>query len=112
MKKLALAIILGVASWATDYSVMTFEQLQAMRGSIPQEDKAAFQAEVQNRISAMNQEEREAAKAFMRQSKSGPADGTGSQMRMGSGMNGAMNGGGMGARVGSGMGTSQYRGGK
>ena len=103
MKKLTLAVLLSLNIFAADYTAMTMEEMQAMRGSVATEDKAAFQAEMHSRMQAMTPEERQAAASSMRQSKSGPADGTGSQMRKG--------GGSMGSGMGGG-GGKQFRGGR
>jgi hypothetical protein len=87
MKKVTLAVLLmGMSLFGADYSVMTTEELQAMRGSVPVEEREAFQAEMQNRVKAMNTEEREEFTASMKKSKSGPMDGTGNQMQKGSQM--------------------------
>ncbi|MDD3595192.1 hypothetical protein [Sulfuricurvum sp.] len=103
MKKLILVALLSLNIFAADYTAMTMEEMQAMRGTVPVEDRAAFQAEMQTRMQALSPEERQAATATMRQSKSGPADGTGSQMRKGGGSMGSGTGGG---------GGKQFRGGR
>jgi hypothetical protein len=103
VKTITFITLLSAAALAADYSTMTMEQLQAMRGSVPTEERAAFQAEMQTRIQAMNPEERQETLKAMRQSRSGPMDGTGSQMRQGGGQ------GNMG--MGTGGGT-QRRGGR
>ncbi len=103
MKKLTLVALLSLNIFAADYTAMTMEEMQAMRGTVPVEDRAAFQAEMQTRMQALSPEERQAATATMRQSKSGPADGTGSQMRKGGGSMGSGTGGG---------GGKQFRGGR
>lgn len=93
MKKVVLAALLVAAGsiFATDYSSMSTEELKAMRGSVPSEDRATFQSEMQKRASTMSAEER----ASMKKSKSGPADGTG------------MKKGGMGSGGGQGMGRNR-----
>lgn len=103
MKKLTLIALLSLNVFAVDYTTMSMEELQAMRGSVAAEDKAAFQTEMQSRMQSLSPEERQAAASSMRQSKSGPADGTGSQMRKG--------GGSMGSSMGGG-GGKQFRGGR
>ena len=103
MKKLTLVALLSLNIFAADYTAMTMEEMQAMRGTVPVEDRAAFQAEMQTRMQALSPEERQDATATMRQSKSGPADGTGSQMRKGGGSMGSGTGGG---------GGKQFRGGR
>lgn len=101
MKKVSLIILSAVAAFAVDYSTMSTTDMQAMRGSVPEADRAAFQSEMQTRLQSMTTEERQSATSAMKQSKSGPSDGTGSQMRKKSGSNG------MGAGSGSGK---MYRG--
>lgn len=103
MKKVTLIALLSLNVFAADYTAMTMEELQAMRGSVAAEDKAAFQTEMQSRMQALSPEERQAATSSMRQSKSGPADGTGSQMRKGGSSMGSSTGGG---------GGKQFRGGR
>lgn len=109
MNKMILALVAAsISVWAADFRSMSTEELQAMRGSVPADEKAAFQSEMQSRLQSMSSEERQAATASMKQSKSGPADGTGSQMRQGGGMSGSM-----GGSMGSGMGGGgHFRGGR
>lgn len=97
MKKVVLTALLVAAGsiFAADYSSMSTEELKAMRGSVPAEERAAFRSEMQKRASTMSAEER----ASMQKSKSGPADGTG--MKKG----GMGSGGGMGG--GQGMGRNR-----
>jgi hypothetical protein len=104
MKKLNMLLLSAVAAFAVDYSTMSMEELQAARGTIADTDKAAFQAEMQSRMQALTPEERAAATASMRQSKSGAQDGSGTQMRSGGGQKSSS---GMGSGTGSKM---QYRG--
>lgn len=103
MKKITLIALLSLNVFAADYTAMTMEEMQAMRGTVPVEDRAAFQAEMQTRMQSITPEERQAAASSMRQSKSGPADGTGSQMRKGESS--------MGSSMG-GSGGKQFRGGR
>lgn len=105
MKKVTLIVLSAIAAFAADYSTMTMEQMQAMRGTLPVEERPAFQAEMQSRLQAMTPEERQAATSTMKQSKSGPMDGTGSQMRQGGGQGGGMGSSGTG-------GGKMYRGGR
>ncbi len=61
MRKVILsAILLAGLLNATDFSSMTTEQLLAMRGSVPVDERAAFKAELQNRIKNMTAEEKQA----------------------------------------------------
>ncbi|MCH9813613.1 MAG: DUF1104 domain-containing protein [Epsilonproteobacteria bacterium] len=45
---------------ASDFSKMTMEQLNAMRGSVNTEDREAYRTEMQKRIAAMTDEQRAA----------------------------------------------------
>lgn len=103
MKKVTLIALLSLNVFAADYTAMSMEELQAMRGSVAAEDKAAFQTEMQSRMQALSPEERKTAVSSMRQSKSGSADGMGSQMRKG--------GGSMGSSM-DGSGGKQFRNGR
>ena len=61
MRKLFIAMLLATMSlMAVDYSQMTMEELNAMRGTVPVEERDAFRAEMQSRISAMTPEEQAA----------------------------------------------------
>ncbi|MCK9373316.1 MAG: DUF1104 domain-containing protein [Sulfuricurvum sp.] len=79
MKALTFVALLSVAAFSADYSTMTMSELQTMRGSVPEADRAAFQAEMQSRVQAMTVEERQAFKEQMKQSRSGAQDGSGSK---------------------------------
>ena len=58
MRKLFIAMLLATMSLlAVDYSQMTMEELNAMRGTLPVEERDAFRAEIQNRIAVMTPEE-------------------------------------------------------
>lgn len=64
MKKLLLTLTVAAISLvAADYSQMTMEQLQALRGTVAVEDRDAFRAEMQKRMQAMTPQERQAYKA-------------------------------------------------
>lgn len=86
MKTLSLIALLSVASFATDYKTMNMEEMKAMRGSVPIEERAAYQAEMQNRIQSMNQEERQTMQKNSIQNKFGHQNGSGSQMGQSGGM--------------------------
>lgn len=94
MKKIMFIALLSFSAFAADYSSMSITDMQAMRGSIPETDRAEFQSAMQSKMQTLTPEERQAATSAMRQSKSGSTDGTGSQMRKGSGSGGV--GGGTG----------------
>ena len=85
MKKLILAaglIIVGL--FATDFSQMSVAELNAMRGSVSTQDKSAYKAEVQNRLKAMDEAERQTYRAERRNGSSG-GEGSMKQHRYGSG---------------------------
>lgn len=88
MKTITLIALLSVATFAADYSTMTATEMQAMRGSVPEADRAAFQSQMQSKVQAMTPEERQSTQTSMKQSKSGAQDGMGSQMRKGNGSGG------------------------
>ena len=56
-KSILLAGVLAMSLWAVDYSQMTTEELIALRGSVPVEDRDAFRAEMQSRLQSMSAEE-------------------------------------------------------
>ncbi|QOR62160.1 DUF1104 domain-containing protein [Sulfurovum sp. ST-21] len=85
MKKLILTIsMLTVGLAATDFSQMTMEQLNAMRGTVATEERDAFRAEMQNRLKAMSPEERQAY-AAARRKNADKGQGTMQRLRDGSG---------------------------
>lgn len=99
MKKVIMALcVMGCSLMATDYSAMSATQLAAMRGSVPVEDRPAFQAAMQEKMQTMSQEERQ---ALTQSRTSNPATGS-----MGS------NAGGMGNGMGGGMGNGGRGGGR
>ncbi len=103
MKRLVLAALLaaGILN-ATDFTQMTTEELVAARGTVAPEDQAAFQEELQSRLSTMTTEEKQALgispKGYGDMTGSAPQDGTGL------GNTGESTGGGMGGMGSSGMG--------
>ena len=104
MKNILIAMSIAVVSlMATDYSAMTFDELNAQRGTVAIEDRDAFRAEMQSRINAMSDEERTAyfANRAVVGSGNGVQDGTGSGSQ---GAGGAKDGTGMGAGGGHGQG--------
>ena len=85
MKKLILTIsMLTVGLAATDFSQMTMEQLNAMRGTVATEERDAFRAEMQNRLKAMSPEEHQAY-AAARRKNADKGQGTMQRLRDGSG---------------------------
>ena len=85
MKKLILAAgLMTVGLLATDFSQMSIAELNAMRGSVSTENKSAYKAEVQNRLKAMDEAERNSYRADRRNGSSS-SDGSRKQYRNGSG---------------------------
>jgi len=86
MKKLGLIALLSVAAFATDYSAMNMEEMKAMRGAVPIEERAAYQAQMQTRMQSMNQEERQIMQRDMTQNRFNHQNATRSQMPQGGSM--------------------------
>ena len=108
MKKTILALAtLGVLAFGADYSAMSATELAAMRGTVSTEDRPAFQAAMQSKMSTMTAEERQ---TFTQARTSNPATGsmganTGSGAGSGAGSAGAGSGGaGAGGGKGNGKG--------
>lgn len=81
MKTSLLALLLGLGTlMATDYSAMNIDELKSLRGTVPTEDKAAFQSAMQTKMQSLTPEER---KATMSKSQSGSQDSSGQKMRKG-----------------------------
>ena len=93
MKKLLLTAMLSMAAFGVDYTTMSIDEMQSLRGTVADGDKAAFQSAMQSKMQALSPEDRQAYTSSMKQSKSGAQDGTGSQMRKG----GSEGGGGSGS---------------
>lgn len=80
MKKIILALLtLCIVAFAADYSSMSVTDLQSLRGTIPTEDRAAFQSAMQSKMATATPAERSA----MRQSKSGTANCSGNKYQKG-----------------------------
>ena len=95
MKKLILAAgLITVGLLATDFSQMSIAELNAMRGIVSTEDKSAYKAEVQNRLKAMDEAERQTYRAE-RRSGSSSSEGSMKQHKYGSGSGSGSGGGGM-----------------
>lgn len=103
MRKGILAIILaaGILS-ATDFSSMSTEDLIGLKGTVATEEREAFRAEMQSRVSTMTTEER----AELGVNAGGTGNSYGNALRDGSeaGSMGASSGGGSGNQDGAGNG--------
>lgn len=59
MKKLLLiSTLLASMLYATDYSNMSIDELNSLRGSVPTEDRDTFRATMQSKMRALSPEER------------------------------------------------------
>ena len=88
MKKIILLVgLLSVGLFATDFSQMTMEQLNAMRGTVSAGDKDAFKAEMQTRLKSMSQEERQ---NYSSQRRDNASQGQGTMQRLRDGSGGGM----------------------
>ncbi|MCI0500715.1 MAG: DUF1104 domain-containing protein [Epsilonproteobacteria bacterium] len=115
MKKLILTAVLSIAAFGVDYTTMSIDEMQSIRGTVASEDKAAFQSSMQSKMQALSPEERQTYTSGMKQSKSGAQDGTGSQMRKGGGEgsgSGSMTRSRSGSEGGSGSMTRTRQGGR
>jgi len=64
MKRLMIIALLASGAWAADFSQMSTEQMmnmrgRNMRGSVPVDDRPAFQQEMQKRMQSMSPQERQ-----------------------------------------------------
>ena len=99
MKKNLLALVaLSVMAFGVDYSAMSATELAALRGTVPTEDRAVFQAAMQEKMQALSPDERA---ALTQPRASNP--GTGG-MGANAGGSGAGTGGGAGKGGGNGKG--------
>jgi hypothetical protein len=90
MKKFILAAgLLTVGLLATDFSQMTMEELNAMRGTVSTEERDAFRAEMQSRLQAMTPEERQAY-ITERRNNANNDSGQGTMQRLRDGSGGGM----------------------
>ncbi len=59
MKKVLVSVsVVAISLMAADYSQMSMEELNSLRGTIAVEERDAFKAEMQSRMQAMTPEER------------------------------------------------------
>ncbi len=59
MKKSLFALVaLSVMAFGVDYSAMSATELAALRGTVPTEDRAVFQAAMQEKMQALSPAER------------------------------------------------------
>ena len=59
MKRLLIMALLASGAWAADFSHMSTEEMMNMRGSVPVDDRPAFQQEMQKRMQSMTPQERQ-----------------------------------------------------
>jgi len=100
MKKLILtAGLMTVGLFATDFSQKSIAELNAMKGSVSTQDKNAYKAEVQKRVKAMDEADRNNYRTERgNSSSSGKGSGKQHRHRHGSGGSGKHGGGGGGRR--------------
>ncbi len=102
MKKLILSVgLMTVGLLATDFSQMSIAELNAMRGIVSAQDKNAYKAEVQNRLKAMDEAERNTYREERRNGSSS-TEGSMKQHRYGSGSGSGSGGGSIMHRGGGG----------
>lgn len=110
MKKILLAAMLatGILS-ATDFTSMSTEDLVGLKSKVAVQERAAFQVEMQSRVSTMSAEER----ATLGISPGGTGKAYGDTLRDGSGTGsmGASSGGSGGSGSGNGSGNGGGNGG-
>jgi Ca2+-binding EF-hand superfamily protein len=88
MKKVIILALLSSATWAADFSQMSTQEMMNMRGSVPVDDRPAFQQEMQKRMQNMSQAERQ---KYMQTKGMGQGRGMGQGQGMGMGQNGTRN---------------------
>ncbi|MDD5372615.1 MAG: DUF1104 domain-containing protein [Sulfurimonas sp.] len=81
MKKVILFALLSLSVMGADYSNMSMKEMQAMRGKVPVEERAAFQKEMQSRVEKLTPQERREFAAAKRKKRPNARCATGSQMR-------------------------------
>jgi|GEM_PF-642922 len=87
MKKVTLFALLSLSLsvMAADYSKMSMKEMQAMRGKVPVEERAAFQKEMQSRMEKLTPQERREMAAAKRKKRPNARCAAGSQMPNGGG---------------------------
>jgi Ca2+-binding EF-hand superfamily protein len=83
MKRVMIMALVASAAWAADFSQMSTEEMMNMRGSVPVEDRPAFQEEMQKRMQSMTPEERQKYKPMRQGMGMNNAQGKGMGMGMG-----------------------------
>jgi hypothetical protein len=58
MKKLLLTGLAISTLFATDYTAMSLEELQSLKGTVPVEERTAFQAAMQEKVQGLTPDER------------------------------------------------------
>lgn len=90
MKKQLLILLAATSLFAADYNEMTLEELLSAKGTVPVEERTDFQSAMQDKMQSLTPEER----AEIGVGRSGSSlNGTGQQLRDGSGMGGMHRGG-------------------
>lgn len=50
MKKLLILCLIAGSAFAVDYNAMSLEELQSLKGTVPTEERAAFQAAMREKV--------------------------------------------------------------
>ena len=100
-KALFIALVASSFVFAVDYTAMSATELSALRGTVSTEDKAAFQAAMQEKMSTMTADERQ---TFTQARTTNP--GTGSMGGKSGGASSGTGGSSSGGGAGSGSGNS------
>jgi hypothetical protein len=116
VKKAILCALMAVGILsATDFSALSTEELAAMRGTVPADERDAFRSEFQSRLETLSDEEKAALGVGLNNSSGAGAklqDGSGlGSMGSGSGGLGGNGGGGSAGGAGNGGGAGGGNGG-
>lgn len=95
-----------VSIMATDFTQLSTEELVSLRGTVAADEVTAYQEELQDRLSSLTQEERQAL-----MSKKNDATATRTQSRAMDALNGDIGTGNMGSGTGAGTGAGGGHGG-
>lgn len=87
MKKILVLTLFISAVFATDYSSMSLEELQSLKGSVPVEQRSAFQQAMRAKMSELTPQQRQ---EFNNANKN--AKGVGQRLQDGSGSGGMYKG--------------------
>jgi hypothetical protein len=89
MRKTLLATLIATSLFATDYTSMTLDELNALKGTIATEDRDAFKSAMQSKMMELTPEQKAAVERGMSGTK---GQGTIQRLRDGSGAGGMYKG--------------------